>query len=192
MQRPIAPIAAGDRRGVLVQASKLMAAAVVWLFVVAACSGSGGTPTSTPAATTAGVGATTAATSGNPDPCTLLTRADIKTATGVDYGPSVADSYGKCRWFAGTATVDEGNGMVTVSFAPAGTTLASIKSGPFSGGDDTTVNGHPAYWTSYAAGPSIYVDLGTSVLVVGIDPPPVGARDMAQHMAELAVAKLKM
>jgi hypothetical protein len=187
MQRPIA---VADRRGVLVHASKLIAAAVVSLFVVAACGGSGGTPTSAPPATTAGAGATTAANSGNPDPCTLLTRADIKTATGVDYGPSVADSYGKCRWFAGTSTVDEGKGMVTVSFAPTGTTLGSVKSGPFSGGDDTTVSGHPAYWTSYAAGPSIYVDLGTSVLVVGIDPPPVGAKGMAERMAELALAKL--
>ena len=172
------------------QASKLMAAAVVSLFVVGACGGSGGTPTSAPVATTAGGGATTAPAGGTADPCTLLTQGDIKTATGVDYGASVADNYGHCRWFAGTSMVDEGKGMVTVSFAPTGTTLASIRSGPFSGGVDTTVSGHPAYWSPYDAGPSIWVDLGTSVLVVGIDPVPAGGEAIAEHLAELAVAKL--
>ena len=172
------------------QASKLMAAAVVSLFVVGACGGSGGTPTSAPVATTAGGGATTAPAGGTADPCTLLTQGDIKTATGVDYGASVADGYGHCRWFAGTATVDEGKGMVTVSFASTGTTLGSIKSGPFAGGVDTTVSGHPAYWYSGDVQPGIWVDLGTSVLVVGINPVPVGGQAMAQHLAELAVAKL--
>jgi hypothetical protein len=173
-------------------ASKLMTAAVVPLFVVAACGGSGGTPTSAPAATTAGGGATTAPAGGTADPCSLLTQADIKTATGADYGPSVADPYGHCRWFFGTSTVNEGKGAVTVSFASAGTTLASIKSGAFAGGVDLTVRGHPAYWSPADYGPGIWVDLGTSVLVVGIDPVPAGGQAMAQHMAELAVARIKM
>jgi hypothetical protein len=164
-----------------VKASKLMAAAVVSLFVAGACGSSGGTPTSAP---------TTAPAGGTADPCTLLTQADIKTATGVDYGPSVADSYGHCRWFFGTSTVDEGKGTVTVSFASTGTTLASVKSGPGSGGVDLTVRGHPAYWDAVPFGPSIWVDLGTSVLVIGIDPLPVGGQAMAQRMAELAVAKM--
>lgn len=188
MQRAIAVT---DRRGVLVQASKQMAAALVSLFVVAACGGSGGTPTSAPAATTAGGGATTTPAGGTADPCTLLTQADIKAAIGVDYGASVADGYGHCRWFFGTSMVDEGKGMVTVSFASTGTTLASVKAGPFAGGTDTTVSGHPAYLNlSAVSQPSIWVDLGTSVLVVGINPVPVGGQAIAQHLAELAVAKL--
>jgi hypothetical protein len=188
MQRPIAVT---DRSGVLVQASKVMAAAVVSLFVVAACGGSGGTPTTAPAATTTGGGATTAPAGGTADPCTLLTQGDIKTAIGVDYGVSVADSYGHCRWFAGTSTVDEGKGMVTVFFASTGTTLESIKSGAFAGGVDTTVSGHPAYWSPLDAQPSIWVDLGTSVLVVSIDPVPSGGgQAVFEHLAELAVAKM--
>jgi Protein of unknown function (DUF3558) len=184
------PIANTDRRGVLVQTSKLMAATVVSLFFVAACAGSGGTPTSAPPATTEGGGATAAPTSRTADPCTLLTQADIKAATGVDYGPSVADGYGHCQWFFGTSMVNEGKGAVTVSFASTGTTLESIKAGPFAGGVDTTVSGHPAYWSPMDAGPGIWVDLGTSVLVVGIDPVPAGGQAIAEHLAALAVAKL--
>lgn len=164
------------------QTSKLMAAAIVSLFVVGACGGTGGTPTSAPVTTTPA--------GGTADPCTLLTQADIKSATGVDYGQSVADSYGSCRWFFGTSTVDEGKGMVTVSFASTGTTLASIKSGPFGGGVDLTVSGHPAYWYGGDVQPGIWVDLGASVLVVGINPVPAGGQAIAQHLAEFAVAKL--
>lgn len=157
------------------KASKLMAAALS-LFVAAACGAVGGGPTTAPSRATA-------------DPCTLLTQADIRTATGSDYGVGVPDSYGHCRWFFGTSTVDEGNGMVTVFFASAGTTLASVKSGA-AGGDDATVSGHPAYWDAVPFGPSMWVDLGTSVLAVGIDPLPVGGKAMAQRLAELAVAKV--
>jgi len=173
-----------------VRALNLMAAAVVSVFVVAACGGSGGTPASAPVATTAGGGAATTPAGGTADPCTLLTQGDIKRATGVDYGRSVADGYGHCRWFAGGSLVDEGKGAVTVSFAPAGTTLGSIKSGPFAGGVDTTVSGHPAYWYSGDVQPGIWVDLGTSVLVVGLNPVPADGQAVAQHLAELAVAKL--
>lgn len=161
-------------------ASKLMAVAVISLFVVGACAGSGGTPAPS---------ATTAPTRGTADPCTLLTRADIKTAIGIDYGPSFADDYGHRRWVAGTGTVDEGKGMVTVSFASAGATLASVKAKSF-GGADLTVRGHPVYWDAFAGGPSLWVDLGTSVLVVGLDPLPTGGQAMVQHLAELAIAKL--
>ena len=180
-----------------------MAAAVTSIFVVAAC-GSGGAPASAPAATTAGGGPTTvpAATTagGGPttapaathaDPCTLLTQADIKTATGSDYGVGVPDSYGHCRWFFGNSTVDEGKGMVAVYFAAAGTTLDSVKSGTPSAGVDLTVSGHPAYWDGISFGPSIWVDLGTSILVVGLDPLPLGGQAMVQRMAELAVARLE-
>lgn len=171
------------------RASKLTAAGVVSLFVVGGCGGSGGTPTSA-VATAAEARASTAPTRATADPCGLLTQADIKTATGTGYGPSVADSYGHCRWFAGTGTVDDGTGMVSVFFASTGTTLESLKSGVTAGGVDVTVSGHPAYWDAVSFGPSIWVDLGTSVLVIGLDPLPVGGQAMVQHLAEVAVAKL--
>jgi hypothetical protein len=186
---PHRAIAITDRRGVLVKASKLMVAAVVSWFVLGACAGSGATPTSSPAATTAGGAATPAPAAQHPDSCTLLTAADIKTATGTAWGPGVADGYGHCNWYAGTSTVDEGNGGVSLWFASGGTTLASVRSGPAAGGVDLTVSGHPAYWSGGEFS-GMWVDLGTSVLVLTINPVPVGGQAMVQHMAELAVAKL--
>ena len=38
--------------------------------------------------------------------------------------------------------------------------------------------------------PGIWVDLGTSVLVVGINPVPVGAQAIAEHLAAFAIARL--
>jgi hypothetical protein len=76
-----------------------------------------------------------------------------------------------------------------VFFASPGTTLASVKSNAF-GAVDLTVGGHPAVWDGFAGGPSLWVDLGTSVLVVGTEYSPASDQANAQHLAELAVAKL--
>lgn len=156
------------------RASRQVTAALFAMILVAACSATGGTPAPTPAATRA-------------DPCTLLTQAEIKSATGTDSGPAVADTYGHCRWLLGGSAVDEGKGMISVSFAPPTDTLASIKAHSF-GGADMTISGHPAYWDTAAMGATMYVDLGTSVLVVGFDAP--GGPEMAQKLAEVVIAKL--
>jgi hypothetical protein len=185
-----------------VRASNLAAAAALFtvLLSAAACSGSGGSPTSAPAATTSGSqptaaggapttapggGGTTAPGGGTSDACAALSLAEIKTATGLDYGPGTPDGSGGCSWEISTGTYSN----VTLAF-DSSTAFSAIKPA-FPGGTDLTVGGHPAYMG--VAGntlQSLWVDLGTSVLTIIIAPAPADAQAVTRKLAELALAKM--
>jgi hypothetical protein len=183
-------------------ASRLAAAAALFTVVLsaAACGGSGGSPTTAPAATTAGGqptaagggattapggGATTAPVGGTSDACAALSLADIKAATGLDYGPGTPDGTDTCAWEITTNTYSN----VTLAF-DSSTAFSAIKPG-FPGGTDLTVGGHPAYMG--VAGntlQSLWVDLGTSVLTIIVAPAPADAQAVVKKLAEAAIAKL--
>ena len=188
------------------RSSKLLAVSSLLLIVVAACGGSGGTPTNGPAATTlgggatdapsatqagveptaAGGGATTGPGVGTGDPCAALTLADLKAAFNVDYGAGVL-AYGQC-----TFQPAKGSGITVVVNYPTGMTLATIKAS-FTGGVGSTVGGHDAYWDPTAGGDGIggiWVDLGTSILSIAITPVPSDGQAIAQHLGDLAVARM--
>ena len=172
--------------------SKLTAAVVLDTLVsVAACGGSGGSPTNGPASTqaagqpTAAGGGPTAATGGDRDQCALLSLADIKTAVGIDYPAGVVDTTGLCNWTATGGTYSS----VSVGI-DSKTTYAATKAG-FPGGTETTVSGHPAYGLSGSILETIWVDLGGgSVLTVIVAPAPENAPAVVKQLAEAAIAKM--
>jgi len=183
-----------------VHSSKLTAAVVLGLLLtVAVCSGSGGSPTSAPAATqpaaqpTAAGGEATTAPAGGPttapgggtsDPCAVLSLADIKAATGIDYPAGTVDS-GDCLWELTVGTYSN----VTVGFDS--TSGFSAVKAAFPGGTDLTVSGHPAYQgVTGSMLQSLWVDLGSTVLTVIIAPSPANATDVVKKLAEAAIAKL--
>jgi Protein of unknown function (DUF3558) len=186
---------------------KLTALAALAIVVLAACSGSAATATGAPASNGAATNAaseapasTTAPTVGPSvaaatpgasaaavDTCKLLSAADLKTATGKEYGDGVADDYGQCTWRVGGATVNNGDGQVVAAIQDA--SLDTIKS-TFEGGVDVTVSGHAAYWNPTAGLQSIWVDIGGRGLVISFDPVDADTQSVAVKVAEIAVAKL--
>jgi hypothetical protein len=177
---------------------KLVAVAGVALFAIAACGGSGGsaaptgvTPTAASAGATATPGAGTPAPGGTAaaagDPCKLLTVADLKTATGDDYGAGVNDGYGSCIWRVGGATTNNGDGQVTVGLVDGD--VATMKS-TFLGGVDLNVGGHTAYWAPTQGVQSIWVDLGGRLLVVSIDPVEADSQTVVLKLATVAFGNI--
>jgi hypothetical protein len=160
------------------------------LFVVGACGG--GTPTTAPATTAAGGqptaagGGPTTAPGGGTDSCSLLTLAEIKSATGLDFATAGAELDGTCSWELTTA--DSFNSVNVAVLA--NTSFPDTKAG-FPGGVDTTVSGHNAYW-----GPkdnilqAIWVEVGSDLLMVSISPSPANAQDITKKLAELVVARM--
>ena len=172
---------------------KLKLVAMLAALVVGACGGSGGTPTSGPNATTtggqptaAGGGATTKPGGGTTDPCAALSPADIKTVTGIDYPAGEASPYGmpSCRWSVSKPPYNsvEVEVVTTDSFA-------TFKAA-FPGGTDTTVSGKTAYWIDNSSAETIWVDLGGSVLKIGISPVPADGQVTVKRLAEIAIAKM--
>lgn len=174
-------------------ASKLTAAVVMSLsFVLVACGGGGGSPTTAPAGTQAGSqptadggGATKVPGGGSQDVCAIVSLADIKAATGADYPAGTADG-SDCRWELTTA---DSYTNISVGFDTV-TKFSAIKTA-FPGGTDMTVAGHPAY-LGVTGGflQSLWVDVGTSVLSVIIAPAPANAQDVVKKLAEAAIAKM--
>ena len=187
----------------------LLALAVVVILAVAACGGSAAAPTSAPSAAPGGASASPApstaasvapaspapsqapvsppASVGAVDPCALFTVADIKAATGQDYGAGVPDAYGQCTWRVGGATVNNGDGQIVATVQD--NQLATIKSA-FPGGTDVTVSGHAGYWNPAQGLQSIWVDVSGSVLVVSFDPVGDGTQAAAQKLAEISLTHM--
>ncbi len=174
------------------RAFKSAAAAVLSLvFAVSACGGTSGTPTSGPGATTpagqptaVGGGPTEAPDGGTGDACTVITIADIRTATGIDYPAGTVDADGTCTW----ELVSDGYSSVSLSI-DSKTSFAATKAA-FPAGTDETVSGHPAFALSGTILQAIFVDLGGSVLSVTISPSGEGAPAIVKKLAELAVANM--
>jgi len=183
---------------------RLIAAATLTI-ILAACGGSTTSPsgTTTPTASPAGgstgsqapaatatpaAGTTSAPSAAAVATCDLFTVAELKTATGADYGAGVPDSVGQCVWRVGGATANNGDGQIAAGVQAA--TLDFIKS-TFAGGVDLTAGGHAAYWNPNQGLQSIWIDIGAGrVLVLSLDPVDADSQAVAQKLAEIAVAKV--
>jgi hypothetical protein len=176
----------------------------VAVLSVAACSGSAAAPSGAAGVTPGPTGATattaapstaaSAAAGASASPagaeiavCDLLTAADLKTATGADYGEGKLDDYGQCTWRVGDAAVNTGDGQVVAAVQDA--SLDTIK-GTFPGGVDVTVSGHAGYWNPTDGLQSIWVDLGGRTLVMSFDPVPPDGQTIAQGLAEIAIGNI--
>src|SRR5205823_11934289 len=178
--------------------------AALAILLVAACGGSSTTPTTavaataTPPAVASATPATAAPAAASPagasapaaaaiDTCSLISTADLKTATGKDYGAGVLDSVGQCVWRVGGATANNGEGQLVafIQDQPFG----AFKSA-FPGGVDLTANGHAAYWNPAEGLQSIWVDLGGKTLVLSFDPVDADTQAIALKLAEIAVSKM--
>ncbi len=192
---------------------KSIALVAVAIVAVAACSGSGGAtdagagtaaaaPTAAPgggttataaptdaAKPTGAAAATPAPPAGAVDVCGLLTAADLKSATGKEYGEGVADPVGGCAWNVGTSGVNQGDLVYAIT---QDQTLDFIK-GAFLGGSDVTVNGHAGYWHPGVGLGSMWVDIGGRVFVLSFPrSEELTAEDQAaaQKLSEIAVGKM--
>lgn len=188
---------------------KLAAVTALTILALTACGGSTATPAgagaTAPATAAASLAATAAATTGaasnaaattaaSQGPsvalCSLLTPAELKSATGKTYEAGVSDGSGGCLWNVGKTQVNEGDLIM------AGTQhsdLASLRSA-FPGGADTTVAGKPGYWNGKQGLGSMWVDVGGGLLFTLTFPrsEDLGPADqaIAQALAELAVSKM--
>ena len=117
--------------------------------------------------------------------CTLLSPADLKTATGSDYGAGDPSSPGSCTWTVGTGSNHAG--QVAVSFVAQ--QLSDVKSG-MPGGVDVTVSGHTGYWQPESGAQTIWVDLGGRLFALSLDPVGPDTQAVAQKLAEIAIGKI--
>ena len=185
---------------------KMVVAVAVVILTAAACGGSSAgssgagastpvpsvAPTTAMAPTTAPNDATTATTSasqpaGSIALCGLLSAADLKTATGADYGNGKLDDYGMCTWRVGDAAVNNGDGQVVVAVQDV--PLDMFKR-TFPGGVDLTVGGHAGYWNPDQGLQSVWVDIGGRTLVISFDPVGPDGQVIAQKVADIAVGNL--
>jgi len=183
----------------------MVVAVAVAILTVAACGGSSApsrgddasapvpsdAPTITMAPTTAPSDATATTPVSQPggavDLCGLLSAADLKTATGADYGDGKLDDYGQCTWLVGDTGVNIGEGQVVVAVQDV--PLDTFK-GTFPGGVDVTVSGHAGYWNPSPGLQSMWVDIGGRTLVISFDPVGPDGQSIAQKVAEIAVGRI--
>lgn len=183
---------------------KLAAVAAVAILALAACGGSGASPDGAATPTAAADGGTTASEAptaasssdtttpapsvGSVDTCALFSPADLKTATGKDYGAGVSDTIG-CSWNVGASGVNQGD-LIYATIQDQ--SLDFIKSS-FIGGVDVTVGGRAGYWHPGEGLGSMWVDIGGRLFVLSF--PRSGdlgpeVQVIAQALAEIAVAKM--
>lgn len=175
---------------------QLVAVATLTILALVACGGSS-TPSGAPSpATEPGGAATTPApadgttttpapAAGPVDLCALLSAADLKTATGDDYGDGVLDSAGQCIWRVGGTDFNEGDGQVVAFIQDV--PLETFKD-MFGGGVDLTVSGQAAYWNPDDGLKSMWVDVGGRTLVLSFDPVGDDGQAIAEKVAEIALA----
>jgi hypothetical protein len=145
----------------------------------------GGATSSAPAAAATAKGDTPARTV---DACALISAADLKSATGRDFGSGILE-YGQCIWVS-TDTRAQDYPMVVLF--TGGPPLAMVKAS-FPGGADATVRGKAAYWNPTEGLQSIWVDVGGRTLVLSFPKSSgLGPNDkaIAQKLAEIAVSKM--
>jgi len=182
---------------------------------IASCGGAAATPTNAPkttapaaATSTAGAAATataapvqlgtttptaptTVGSSGTGDVCSLLTTADLATATGKTYLAGTLDAAGQCNWNTDASGANSGDLIVLAVQAEP---LSFVTSSFGSGGVAATVSGHAAFWNPTLGLQSMWVDIGGGNLLVLSFPrsTELTASDQtaAQALAEIAVGNL--
>jgi hypothetical protein len=197
---------------------KLAAIGAVTVLFVAACGGAATSPTAatkTPAPAAVTVAPATApAVAGTQPPaaatppgpagttggagaglCSLLTPADLQTATGKTYLPGTLDIGGQCNWNTDDSGANTGasSGNLII-LAEQAEPLDFVKSSFGSGGSDATVNGHAAFWNPTEGLQSMWVDIGGGNVLVLSFPrsSDLTAADqtIAQKLAEIAVGNM--
>lgn len=125
------------------------------------------------------------------DLCSLLTAADLKSATGLEYSAGDLDSVGQGLWNIEGASANTGS-LVVAYIQPAD--LGFIKSTFGTGGVDLTVGGRPAFYNPTQGLSSLWVDVGggrTFVLSFprssDLDPT---YQALAVQLAELALSRM--
>ena len=187
---------------------KFVALVAAAILALAACGSSAtpapGAPTTAPGGASAstpagGASASTPASGGASastpagaavDVCSLLTPADLKTATGKTYEAGVLDSVGQCYWNVGKSAANSGD---LIGASVQDQQLSLIKS-TFPGGTDLTVSGKAAYYNGAQGLGSVWVDIGGRLFILTF--PRSGAlspedQTAIQKLAEVAVAKIK-
>ena len=151
------------------------------------------TPTAAPAqaATTMPSAPTTQGSSGAGDACSLLTAADLATATGKTYLAGTLDAAGQCNWNTDASGANSGDLIILAIQAEP---LSFVMSSFGSGGVSATVAGHPAFWNPTLGLQSMWVDIGGGNLLVLSFPrsTELTAADQtaAQSLAEIAVGNM--
>jgi len=193
---------------------KLAGLISIAVLLIASCGGTPTTPTSPPKATTGAVAPTAPPTSvpvavttppgaatpaaqtaapggGTSDLCSLITPADLKTATGKTYLAGTLDAAGQCNWNTDASGANSGDLIVVALQAEP---LSFVKSSFGTGGVDATVGGHAAFWNPTLGLQSMWVDVGGGNLLVLSFPrsSDLTAADQtsAQALAEIAVSHM--
>ena len=172
---------------------------IIGVVVVAACGGAA-TPTQGPAATQTPATATVAppATSGTigtaapttgavGNACSLLTAAELKTATGLAYGEGADDGYGQCVYRVGGGTVNNGDGQITVAYVES--PLATLKTS-FPTGAAFDLQGTAAYWVPDKGVQTMWIDLGTRSLALSFDPITEGILTSVMKVVDVVLPKI--
>lgn len=149
----------------------------------------------TPASVATPAGAATPAASttggGSSDLCSLLSPADLKTATGKTYLAGTLDAYGQCNWNTDATGVNSGD---LVLLAVQAVPMSYVTSSYASGGSAATVDGHAAFWNPTLGLQSMWVDIGNGNVLVLSFPrsSELTAADStaAQALAEIAVSHM--
>ncbi|MEO5705117.1 MAG: hypothetical protein ABIZ52_05070 [Candidatus Limnocylindrales bacterium] len=174
----------------------VLAMSTVAVIALAACTGpttapnptQASTATDAPPAATGVAGATTTPGGGGATaPCSLFTQAELKTATGKDWGVGMDDGYGQCVWHVGTATVNDGKGQIVATFVDQ--PLSALKSA-FPGGADLNVGSLAAYWNPATGVQTFYIDQGAKTLSLSFDPIYQEILADVLKLADVAVSKL--
>lgn len=177
----------------------LLAMSTLAVITMAACGGGGTTATaapiptqgttatSVPPAATQAAGTTTAPGGSTTDTCSLFTAAELKTATGLDWGAGKDDGYGQCIWLVGDATVNDGNGQIVAAFVD--TPLATLKT-MFTGGAAFDLNGTDGYWNPETGVQTFWIDQGSRTLAISVDPITENILGVALKLANIALSKL--
>jgi hypothetical protein len=171
------------------------------VLALGACGNSGaapgatGTPIKPPAGATATPAAATVPTAppvgATVDTCKLLTGAEVKAATGKNYGEGYPDPDlpGYCQWNTNGATVNQGD-LITAYVQTVGLDFAKGQPGSV----EVTVNGHAAAWNPKRGLGTMWVDIGGGRLFLLSFPRSedldASYQPIAQKLAEIAVGRL--
>lgn len=200
------------------QALRSAAVVAMFTFLVVACGGSPAVSTnpvaksnppvaasSTPAAPTAtatpvapGSVVTPASVGTSPDAaniCSLVTTAELASATGKTYLPGTVDIGGQCNWNTDDSGANTGASSGNLIIAAIQTQdLAGTKSVYGTGGEDVTVSGHAAFYNPGQGVNSLWVDIGGGQLFVlsfprsgDLDP---SYKDVVLMIAQDALARM--
>lgn len=184
----------------------LVALSAVAVLAIAACGSSGAPPAGATPTRAPGIGAAATPTAAAPAPttapvgntvdvCTLLTGAEVKAATGKNYGegyasPNVAN---QCSWNTNGLTTNRGD-VIGAYIDPQAYSFLHSVMGIQTGVIELTVGGHAAFYNPLEGYHALWVDIGgAGTFILGfsgsgdLDP---SYQAIAVQLAEIAVGRI--